>query len=77
MAGAPGSGKTSLARRLSRCLGWPHVELDALRRRSGREPVPAELFRERVRQALAGDAWVADGDHWQVRDIVWGRADLL
>ena len=77
VAGAPGSDRTTLARRLSGRLGWPHVELDALRRRSGREPAPAELFRERVRHALAGDAWVADGDHWQVRDIVWGRADLL
>ena len=28
-------------------------------------------------QALRGEIWVVDGNHWEVRDIVWGRADLL
>jgi hypothetical protein len=37
----------------------------------------AQAFREHTLQALRGETWIVDGNHWEVRDIVWGRADLL
>jgi hypothetical protein len=77
VVGPPGSGKTALAQRLAQQLGWPHIELDRLHWPSGWSPVPAETFREHTLQALHGECWVVDGDHWQVRDIIWGRADLV
>jgi adenylate kinase family enzyme len=77
IVGPPGSGKTALAQQLAQQLGWPHVELDALYWSSGWKPVPTEAFREHILQALRGETWIVDGNHWEVRDIVWGRADLL
>jgi len=77
IVGPPGSGKTALAQQLAQQLGWLHVELDALYWSSGWKPVPTEAFREHTWQALRGETWIVDGNHWEVRDIVWGRADLL
>ena len=77
VVGTTGSGKTTLARRISRCLGIPHVELDALYWGPDWTPVPTELFRERTAQALSGEAWVVDGNYSKVRDIVWSRADTI
>lgn len=77
VVGTSGSGKTTLARRLARRLGVPHVELDALHWGPNWTPVPSELFRERVQQALGGTAWTVDGNYSAVRDVVWSRADTV
>ena len=77
VVGTSCSGKTTLARDLARRLDLPHVEFDALF--WGREwtPVPNEMFRSRLRAALAADSWVADGGYASVRDIAWARADTI
>ncbi len=73
-----GGGKTTMARHLAGILHVPHVELDALHwTRPNWEPPPVEEFRERVFEATAGPAWVADGNYRRVRDIVWARAQTL
>ena len=77
VVGTTGSGKTALARRVSRQLDIPHVELDALYWGPHWAPAPTEVFRQRAAQALSGDAWVVDGNYGKVRDIVWGRADAI
>ncbi len=77
VVGTIGSGKTSLAREVSRCLGVPHVELDALHWEANWVEAPLQVFRERVAQSLASHSWVVDGNYHQVRDIVWGRADTV
>lgn len=77
VVGTSGSGKTTLARRISRSLGIPHVELDALHWEPGWVEAPFEVLQERVRRALAGDAWVVDGNYSSVRDIVWKRANTI
>ena len=77
VVGTSGSGKTTLASRLAQRLGIPHVELDALHWGPNWTPVPVEIFRERVVQALSGEAWATDGNYSRVRDIVWGRADTV
>lgn len=75
--GSAGAGKTTLARTLSRRLGIPHVELDALHWGPGWTPAPVDRFRTEVAAAVKGDAWVVDGNYSKVRDIVWRRADLI
>jgi len=75
VVGTSGSGKTTLARRLAGRLGIPHVELDALH--WGPDWMPAPDFRERVAEALCGEAWTTDGNYSRVRDIIWARADTV
>ncbi|MDQ2674626.1 MAG: adenylate kinase [Chloroflexota bacterium] len=77
VTGTSCSGKTTLARDLSRRLDVPHVELDALFWGADWTPVPHELFRSRLADALVADAWVADGGYSAVRDITWSRADTI
>ena len=75
--GTSGSGKTTVARKLARGLGLPHVELDALFHGPGWTEPPVEEFRLRVATATDGSGWVVDGNYHQVRDIVWSRADTV
>jgi adenylate kinase family enzyme len=75
--GTSGSGKTTFAARLAARLGVSHVELDALHWQPGWVEISDEAFREKVRRAVAGDAWVVDGNYAVVRDLVWGRADTV
>lgn len=77
IVGTSGSGKTTLARRLAQHLGITHVELDAVHWGPDWTPTPQGVLRERVAGALAGNAWVIDGNYSAVRDIVWRRADTL
>jgi adenylate kinase family enzyme len=64
--GNSSSGKSTLGRRLSRALGVPFVELDALNWEPGwvglNDTDPEELER-RFRAATAGDGWVVAGSY--------------
>jgi adenylate kinase family enzyme len=77
VVGTSGSGKTTLAQRLAQRLGVPHVELDALNWGPNWTPVPQEEFRIAASRALAGDAWITDGNYQAVRELVWSRADTV
>lgn len=75
--GTCGSGKTTLAHRLSRRLAIPHVELDALHWEPGWTEAPPEVFRARVDASTAGERWVVDGNYGAVRDLLWPRATTV
>ncbi len=77
VVGSTCAGKTTLARRLSALLDIPHVELDALNWEPNWVAAQVEVFRQRVEDAVAGDAWVVDGNYTAVRDLVWPRATEL
>jgi adenylate kinase family enzyme len=77
VVGTTGAGKSTLARKLSHLLDVPHVELDALSWEAGWVTAPTEVFRQRVEDALAGDAWVVDGNYGNVRDLVWPKATAV
>jgi adenylate kinase family enzyme len=75
--GVTGSGKTTLAARLSLALNIPNVELDALHWQPNWVMSELSTFRGQVAQALSGPAWVVDGNYSKVRDLIWPRANTL
>lgn len=77
IVGTSGSGKTTLARQIAEWLDIPHVELDALFWQPGWGSAEEAVFRARVTEALAGDAWAVDGNYYTKHDIVWARADTI
>jgi len=77
LVGVSGSGKTTAGRRLAASLGVPFIELDAIFHQAGWRDLPTDEFRKRVRDAVAADAWVVDGNYQTVSDIIWGRADSV
>jgi adenylate kinase family enzyme len=77
VVGTTGSGKTTTARQTACRLRLPHVELDALHWDPNWTEAPLAIFRERIAQALAGDAWVVDGNYSKARDLIWSRVELV
>jgi adenylate kinase family enzyme len=75
IVGAPGSGKTTLAR----SLGLPHVELDALWWDAGWQQAPLDVFQARVAEVVAADRWAVDGFYVEeaMVPLVWPRADVI
>lgn len=77
VVGIPGSGKTTVGRRLAASFGVPFVELDSIFHQPGWVELPVDDFRKRVTEALTAPAWVVDGNYSAVRDLVWQRADTV
>lgn len=77
VVGTTGSGKTTLARQLARSLELKHVEIDALHWGPQWMPVPDDVFRQRVGDALQEESWVIDGNYRKVRDIIWPQAETI
>jgi adenylate kinase family enzyme len=78
LVGPPGSGKSTLARALADCGSLPYVELDALYWGPNWTPADDAAFDASITAALAGDAWVVDGNYFtRARDTAWPRADTV
>ena len=75
--GTTGSGKTTLAKRLSHVLQIPAVELDAFRHGPNWTETPDQVFRERVADSLNSEGWIVDGNYSVARDLIWPRATTL
>src|SRR5262249_48686089 len=56
----------------------PYIELDGLHWRPNWTECPRDEFRALVAEAIAGDAWVVDGNYYgKLGDLVLERADLV
>jgi adenylate kinase family enzyme len=77
IVGTSGTGKTTLALQAAEKLGIPHVELDALFWGPNWTQPTSLDFYDRVSEALAGDAWVVDGNYLRVRALIWTRATTV
>ena len=75
VAGVSGTGKTTLAARISSVLGAPHTEIDALYH--GPNWTPREEFVEDVRALAQGDSWTTEWQYSSARPILAERADLV
>lgn len=76
--GNSGSGKSTLARDLGARLGLPVVHLDTLFWEPGWVEPDAGRFRDRVREAIAPQAWVCEGNYARrTFDLRLPRADLV
>lgn len=77
IVGGSGTGKSTLAQVLARRLELAYTELDSLYWGPDWTESSAEDFRRRVAVLVARDGWVLDGNYGKVRDLLWGRADVL
>ena len=75
--GPSGAGKSTLAVRLGRLLELPVVHLDALYWQPGWVEPEGEAFTARVRDAVAGEAWVIDGNYISRQKHVLSAADTV
>jgi adenylate kinase family enzyme len=70
-------GKTTFARALAGALRADYVELDALYWNENWTPRPRDEFIALTERAVAGPAWVVDGNYGEVRDLIWKRATAI
>ena len=75
--GVTGSGKTTMAARISRATGLPWHSVDDLTWEPGWIAVPDEEQRRRIAAICAGDEWILDSGYSSWVDIPLARADLI
>lgn len=61
--GCPGSGKSTLSKKLHRKTGLPLYHLDLLRWNADQTMVEKRVFLERLSNVLKQDAWIIDGNY--------------
>ncbi|MEV0674650.1 AAA family ATPase [Mycobacterium sp. NPDC050441] len=75
IAGVTGSGKTTLADRVSNRLGLPYIEIDSLFH--GPDWQPRDEFVDDVHRIISADSWVIEWQYAAVRDEIAERADTM
>lgn len=75
--GPSGAGKSTLARHVGERLGLPVVHLDTINWNPGWVQTGREMFRQRVAEAAAGDAWVMDGNYTTHLDLRLPRTQAI
>ena len=75
--GVTGSGKTSLAARISAATGIPWHSVDELTWEPGWVAVPNDEQRRRIESVCAGERWVLDTAYGSWLDLPLSRAELI
>jgi adenylate kinase family enzyme len=75
--GMAGSGKTTFSRALSRQTGLPVIHLDRHYWKPGWVKPSEYEWRERQRDLLSGDDWIADGNDLDTLDLRLERAESV
>jgi adenylate kinase family enzyme len=77
VTGMAGSGKSTLSTALAAKTGLPLINLDLQFWQPGWVAPTEDEFRATQRRALAGDAWIADGNYHETLDLRVERADTV
>ncbi len=72
--GTSGAGKSTFAAALAESSKCPYIELDQHYWGADWQAVPPAQFEGAVREAIADDCWVADGNYSAVRELLWSSA---
>ena len=75
--GVTGSGKTTLARRLSKVTSLPWQPVDDLTWEADWVPVPDDLQRSRIAAICEQDSWVLDHAYGKWLDLPMARIQLI
>lgn len=75
--GCPGSGKSTFSRALHAATGLPLIYLDRLNWNADRTTVSKEVFRERLGNAIAGEAWIIDGNYSSTMELRLAACDTV
>lgn len=75
--GVTGSGKTTLARRVSEATGIPWHEADQLTWQANWVQVPDDEQRRRIQELCSGDQWILDTAYGKWVDVPLARVELI
>ena len=73
--GSPGAGKSTFVRRLAASTGLPSIHLDAEYHLPGWVEPDETEWRARLKQLVAGERWIMDGNYGGSMDFRLAHAD--
>jgi adenylate kinase family enzyme len=75
--GNSGTGKSTLAKRLSTCLNLPYFPSDPFYWEPGWKLTPADRVFQQVRDVTSQKSWILDGNFDEYHEFVWRQADCI
>ena len=75
--GYPSSGKSTLAKAISRALLIPHIEADKLTSKKDMSGSEVDLFLKEVRSRINENNWIFEGHFKTVKDIIFTRTNFV
>ncbi len=75
--GCPGSGKTTFAEKLQKCIGLPLYYLDAIWHNPDKTHISREEFDERIVEIFATDEWIIDGNYSRTIEMRLKECDTV
>lgn len=75
--GCPGSGKSTISKKLSDATGLPLFHLDNIWWKSDRSHISREEFDKKLGEILTADRWIIDGDYSRTYEMRFAACDTV
>ena len=75
--GCPGSGKSTFSKSLHKITGIPLFHLDMMYWNADKTTVPKDIFRARLAERLAENAWIIDGNYGSTMEARMAACDTV
>jgi len=75
--GPSGSGKSTFSRQLASTLGVEYIEMDSIHWQPNWNHLNDDDFNLALKDRLAGDAWVLDGNYSRTRPVKWQNVECV